>query len=391
MIAAANPMNKKYFPQLTGLRAVAALIVFVHHFAFAEEKVGHFIFRFQQELYIGVTIFFVLSGFLITLRYYEEKISLKQYAINRIARIYPMYLLITIVTFGYYYLDPAARFSADALGKHPAFSFFMNVTFLRGFFDELKFTGIAQGWTLTVEECFYFLAPLIFFLLRRKIKLVVVLIAFYCIGCLLVLLPKGNNSLGFFNSFQFMFIVTFFGRCLDFLIGVQLALWFAKRKKRATSKAIIFTVSGGLLVIATVFLLILPDTSNARYDEGLYTTPGLLINNWFLPFAVAILFWGLITEKTWFSKLLSTPLFELLGRSSYTFYLIHMGVISMLVVGVVQKWIFHLPVMLVISIILYKLIEEPMNNWIRRKSKNRNRTSKLTIQTGVILPEKTSI
>lgn len=368
--------TKSYFPQLTGLRAIAALIVFVHHFAFAEEKVGRFLFRLQQELYIGVSIFFVLSGFLITLRYYQEKISFRQYFINRVARVYPMYLLITIVTFVFYACNPTAKLASDYMGENPMFTFFMNITFLRGFFDNLKFTGVAQGWTLTVEECFYFLAPLIFFLLRKKVKLVLMLLGFYLVGTFLVLIPKGENQLGFFSSFQFMFIVTFFGRCLDFLVGVQLAIWFSKRTNQDIVKKNLYTLLGGLSIIAIIFIQTLPDTKDARYEEALYTIPGLLINNGVLPFAIALFFWGLITERTWISKLLSTSFFELLGRSSYTFYLIHMGVISLVVVDVVNKWVFHLPVMLLISVLLYKLVEEPLNRWVRKIGRSAKSTLK---------------
>lgn len=355
---------RSYFPQLTGLRAIAALLVFVHHFAFAEEKVGRFLFRFQSELYIGVSIFFVLSGFLITLRYHDEKISLKQYAVNRFARIYPMFFLLTVFTFVYYYYNPGERFAQEAIGKDITISFLANISLLKGFFDDLRFTGIAQGWTLTVEECFYFLAPLIFFLLRRNIKILFIVLGFYIAGSLLVLMPKGENIYGFFNTWQFMFIATFFGRCLDFFIGIQLTLWFRTRNKAAT-KSTYYTVTGMLLLSFSVFLLSIRDVDEARYPLGIYTNAGLVINNWILPFAIGVLFWGLITEKTWISRLLSTKLFELLGKSSYTFYLVHMGVISLLVVDLVPIWIIHLPIMLIISIILYKLVEEPMNKWVR--------------------------
>jgi peptidoglycan/LPS O-acetylase OafA/YrhL len=367
--------TRSYFPQLTGLRAIAALLVFIHHFAFAEEKAGRFLYRFQSELYIGVSIFFVLSGFLITLRYYDERISLKQYAINRFARIYPMFFLLTVLTFVYYYLNPGEKFASEAMGKDPVVSFLANITLLRGFFDELKFTGIAQGWTLTVEECFYFLAPVIFILLRRKIKPLFIVVAFYLVGSILVLLPKGNNVYGFFNSWQFMFIVTFFGRCLDFFVGIQLALWFKQKNEIPSKRKTYFTWVGLVLMIVTILLLMIPGLDEARYPVGLYTTAGLIINNWILPFAIGVLFWGLITERTWVTKILSTKLFDLLGKSSYTFYLVHMGVISLLVVDLVPIWIIHLPIMLMISIILYKLVEEPMNKWVRTFS-GKNSASK---------------
>lgn len=359
-------MNAKtYFPQLTGVRAVAALLVFVHHFAFAEEKAGHFFFRLQGELYIGVSIFFVLSGFLITFRYYDEKISLKQYAVNRIARIYPMYLLVTLATFIFYYYNKGDMHYPEVMGENAMVTYVTNLTFLRGFFDDLKFTGVAQGWTLTVEECFYFFAPVLFFLLRRKIRLAIIILALYAAGSVLVLVFQHRDWFGFFNSFQFMFLVTFFGRCFDFFVGVQLALWL-KRKNAPSQKGIQFTAWGITLISLLVLLLTLINVEEARYPYGLYTTTGIFINNWLIPLAVGVLFRGLITEQTWIRKLLSTKFFDLLGKSSYTFYLVHMGIISLFVVSVVKKWIFHLPVMLIISAVLYLLVEEPLNKWIRK-------------------------
>jgi peptidoglycan/LPS O-acetylase OafA/YrhL len=368
-------MNAKtYFPQLTGLRAIAALLVFVHHFAFAEEKSGPFFFRLQGELYIGVSIFFVLSGFLITFRYKDERISLKQYAVNRIARIYPMYLLITILAFAFYYFHPADLRYKEVMGEeNPSFTVFTNLTFLRGFFDDLKFTGVAQGWTLTVEECFYFFAPLLFFLLRKRIKLVVIAISLYATGALLVFAAQHKDWYGFFNSFQFMFLVTFFGRCFEFFAGAQLAIWMKQKNKPGKSGSSKYTIAGMLCMSAVILALTLTDVNDARYPYALYTTPGLIINNWILPVAIAVLFWGLITERTWLSRLLSTKVFELLGRSSYTFYLIHMGVISLFVVAIVKKWVLHLPVMLIISIILYSFVEEPLNKGIRKLFSGNNK------------------
>jgi peptidoglycan/LPS O-acetylase OafA/YrhL len=156
-------MKENYFKALTGVRVIAAYMVFIHHKnPFDENFFGTSIFDFFREFHIGVTIFFVLSGFLIAYRYFEEEnINFKYYLVKRFARIYPVYFVLTTVTFlGYaiYY----SKLDMNNLGLY-----FFNITFLRGFFDDLKFTGIAQGWSLTVEECFYFLAPLFLFLLKK--------------------------------------------------------------------------------------------------------------------------------------------------------------------------------------------------------------------------------
>ena len=90
-----------YFPALTGVRAIAAFFVFFHHYNQLDFSFP--IQRTLNEFHVGVTMFFVLSGFLICMRYYENsEITgswFRKYIKNRIARIYPMYLFLTLLTF----------------------------------------------------------------------------------------------------------------------------------------------------------------------------------------------------------------------------------------------------------------------------------------------------
>ena len=89
--------NKIFFPALTGYRAIAAWMVFVYHFfPFKNPNIPDFVKDIAGQLHMGVDMFFVLSGFLITYRYFDENpINFKKYMVNRIARIYPMYFLFT--------------------------------------------------------------------------------------------------------------------------------------------------------------------------------------------------------------------------------------------------------------------------------------------------------
>jgi len=98
--------SNSYIPALTGVRAIAAFFVFFHHI-----NQGDFPFlirRTLNEFHMGVTMFFVLSGFLICMRYFDTcELSgkwFRKYIKNRIARIYPMYLILTIITFAAYYI-----------------------------------------------------------------------------------------------------------------------------------------------------------------------------------------------------------------------------------------------------------------------------------------------
>ncbi len=338
------------FPALTGLRYVAALLVFVHHFTPLSLPV--FVYDVLQEWHVGVTIFFVLSGFLICHRYYHlfasEKNWFKKYMVNRIARIYPVYFIITTVAFLFY--------------NEGLKIYLLNITFLRGFFEQYFQTGIAQGWSLTVEEVFYVCAPVIF-LLHRKINLWMMPLAILTIGILLtVYFNDIKTADGFFGSYRFTLLYTFFGRCFEFFAGIQLALWLKENGK--TKKTIFsFTYLGALSVLLITIVL-----SLLRVDEkyGLHTGWGIALNNFVLPVFIVMLIYGLITESTAVEKMLSTKLFQLLGKSSYCFYLIHLGILHTVFVKYIGNYFFiELFTSTIISVLLFKCIEEPLNKKVK--------------------------
>jgi peptidoglycan/LPS O-acetylase OafA/YrhL len=250
-----------YIPALTGVRALAAYLVFISHYSYVfDEHLPIEFQRFFREFHIGVTIFFTLSGFLIAYRYYDNfKLTtpwFKQYLKNRVARIYPMYFLLTLGAFVYY------GFSHDqAITKgfsNPFLLLLMHVTFLRGFFYQLWDTGIAQGWSLTVEECFYFSAPFIFLIIKKYNKFYIQPFIITGIGFLLVLLFRNVNWYGFFGNFTFMMVYTFFGRCFEFFVGIQLALLVKKRGLKTAGK-FNFTYTGFLLIFFCIWIMsILP-------------------------------------------------------------------------------------------------------------------------------------
>jgi len=372
----ANQNKAAYFPALTGVRAIAAYMVYAHHFNPAEDfskKLGYFF----DEFHIGVTFFFVLSGFLISYRYYDNPTNFRQYIVNRFARIYPMYFLVTTLYFVFHHINIES-----------VITYLLNITFLRGFFSQYIFSMVAQGWSLTVEETFYFLAPLFLYLVLKSksylIKLPIIILAF---GVLQVLVFSHLNFYGFMDSFELLFNLTFWGRCIEFFLGMYLAVQFKGNKNVfGTYKYKTFT---GILIVLVCIISLALIRQGYHLEFGIKHPFGMIINNILLPaFGIIMIYEGLLTENNIITRILASRLFVLLGKSSYLFYLIHLGIIQVFIYKAVSYYELYTPLeysivfvaLNIIAILMYLLLEEPMNKFLRKKlSAKRNSTGELPI------------
>lgn len=343
-------------------------MVFIHHY-FGTNCTGKFWCPVVLEMHTGVSIFFVLSGFLITYKYYQSSSLnfnwLKNYYVSRFARIYPLFFLVTVLTLIFL--------------KSPAFEWFLTLTFLKGFFDSYKFIIISQTWTLTVEVVFYFLAPYIFVLAKKRTNLALQFVLFFLVGILIAGGGQVENFRAFTSGHIFLFIYTFLGRSFEFFVGIFLALKVAKKKNPTPGVGYgvgylpragylmgkKFTLLGLSGVIFTIILISSFQSGDYRY--GIFSPEGLLLHNFALPVAISIFFWGLITEKTNLSFFLSGPLMQLLGKSSYAFYLIHLGVIAQMLPSFSRFNMFAFFISLnILAIFLYYFIEKPANLWFKK-------------------------
>jgi peptidoglycan/LPS O-acetylase OafA/YrhL len=144
------PKPGDHLDALTSLRFVAAALVLLFHF---QPQGGAFTIV-AGEGHIGVGIFFVLSGFLITTRYAQRfadgNVSLRLYFVRRAARILPLYYFVLVAS---QLVSPGYLVFAE---RWPEW------TLTQALFGEsLHWLVIPTSWSLTVEECFYALAPLL--------------------------------------------------------------------------------------------------------------------------------------------------------------------------------------------------------------------------------------
>lgn len=336
-------------------------MVFLHHFnPFAGSPKLAFLTALVTEFHVGVPVFFVLSGFLITLRYSATPLTSPgqwwRYMRNRFARIYPVYFLLTLLTYAVFWQQ--GRFYLRELVQ--------SVTLTQSFFDVTKYIGIAQSWSLTVEECFYLAAPLAFWLIRRRlVPLWVQPFGLLAIGGVLVLLcgPLYPQLLGFFGTARFMLLFTFAGRCFEFYAGMQLALLYQRGQLRPPRIAGAFTATGlGLMAACVVGMAGI----KGSYDYGQEHPLGIVLNNVVLPGGIMLFFAGLLTEATRVRRLLSSTLLQILGKSSYVFYLIHMGVLHDWLTGHVTANTAAVFLLLnALAVAGHYGFEEPINRWLR--------------------------
>jgi peptidoglycan/LPS O-acetylase OafA/YrhL len=131
-------------------------------------------------------------------------------------------------------------------------------------------------------------------------------------------------------------------------------------------KAAKFTLAGMLVMICC-----LAGLSFLHTDEfyGDHHPIGIVINNLLLPVAgIAVLFWGLLTEDNFITKMLASAPMVLFGKSSYIFYLVHLGLFA----TVFYNGITHNPLLLfiylnIVSVLLYLGFEKPVNMFLRKK------------------------
>lgn len=372
-LPAAKPAAPAYYPALTGIRAVGAFLVFFVHFrpVGTPDLVG----RIATAFYITLSMFFVLSGFAIAHRY-QGSVQLsrgwwRSYFWHRAARIYPTYLLLNTAALARVYWPLPAGKLANAL-----LLIFLSESMLRGFSNTLKYVGVPPGWSLTPEECFYFSVPFLLLLWQRRGNLGAVgfVLAMLTTGLVLTALCQGRPALhGFFGTYHHLFNFTFFGRVLEFTLGVGLARWWGGRPSGQAAGVPWLTLAGTLCIVLTIAALAWINSPQTPYDGNLYPST-IFLNIVIFPLSMTLLMAGLLAERTWFRTWLATPFMDELGKRSYFFYLLHVGIFSVWWHDTFG-WGRHIFLQLLATALLaeigYRFFERPVHRWLLARTTKR--------------------
>ena len=315
---------------IQALRGLAIVSVLFYHLEFSQVKGG----------FLGVDIFFVISGFVITARLDrgdgaigKEIVAFYQ---KRLKRILPASLAVVILTAvaSIYFISPLQLKSVahDALNSS---LFSANIGFLFQQSDYLAATSNASPflhyWSLGVEEQFYLIWPLAFFFFFKKKKKWIP--GFFLLSLIFALWLTGVNSL---NSFYLPF-----SRFWEFLAGATIAT-IAPAQLSARSRKVLGSL-GWIAMVASIFLL---STHNA--------TPGVTT-------VIPVLGAALVIWSAWEFRRYSPLVW--LGDISFSLYLVHWPIIVFLYSqGVrpgIMKQILVLSLSLLIAVLSYKFIENP--------------------------------
>ena len=304
--------NIKYRPDIDGLRAIAVLLVVFNHAGFSAFSGG----------YIGVDVFFVISGFLITRIILEQiekgRFSLYDFYIRRARRILPaLYaVLIAVMIAGYFFYLPS-DYTILAQSTLSAILFASNIFFWKssgGYFSaSAEEMPLLHIWSLSVEEQFYFVWPFALILaLKLKSNKLQIAITAFILATSFALAEIGIRS-GWTSTY---FLLP--SRAGELLVGALLASWLHTRRPNSTRKGLhleLASIAGALMIIIPAFYL----SKNSSF-------PGL---NALIPcLGAAIVIGSRAFGETLVSKLLSVRPLVFVGLISYSVYLWHWPLIS---------------------------------------------------------------
>jgi peptidoglycan/LPS O-acetylase OafA/YrhL len=358
--------NKDYKPQIDGLRALAVLPVIFFHAGFNLFKGG----------FVGVDVFFVISGYLITTIILKEilkgRFSLTDFYIRRSRRILPILYLITFLTipFSVFLMggEDLKFFSKEVIS---VIIFLSNFFFWKntGYFSpNSELQPLLHTWSLGVEEQFYIFFPLfVIFSYKFFKKKIVILISIFLLISFILSQIGGNFKIQNLSSNSPYLLLPFkyfwqagsanfylpFGRIWEILAGSLVAIFLFKNKIQEKSVNSYLSLFGFMLIIFSVIFF----DKNLQYPS-IFTL---------LPVAGTLLIIVFATRLTILNKFLSVKPLVLTGLISYSLYLWHQPIFAFnRIYFDANLSIFHSLLLIIISLMLsvisWKFIEVPFRN-----------------------------
>ena len=338
-------MTPKYRPDIDGLRAVAVLSILFFHVGIKHFSGG----------YVGVDIFFVISGYLITSIIVRElaagEFSIARFYERRVRRILPALTVVVVATLlaGLVFLSPA---QLEELGRSATATsvFSSNIFFFlgSGYFDgssELK--PLLHTWSLAVEEQYYILFPFLLMLIAKRFssRFGVWLISIGLISLLACIYWTGVNGSATFYLIPF--------RAWELLIGSVLALQLIPKLEGAAARNALST-AGLAMMLTSVFVF----THDTPFPGAAALLPTV---------GTAFIIHAGAGGKTFVNRALSVRPMVFFGLISYSLYLWHWPIVVFAKQYLINEWTdletgLILIFIIFLSTLSWRFVETPFRN-----------------------------
>jgi peptidoglycan/LPS O-acetylase OafA/YrhL len=301
LVASSNP----YRADVDGLRAIAIMVVVFYHTGLPGFNGG----------FVGVDIFFVISGFLITnlVKAGLDKgtFRLSGFYERRMRRLAPALIVVLLASYGVAFLYfTQLDFELFSKSVVATSSFLSNVYFMRSgnyFAVDSAFKPLLHTWSLAVEEQFYLLYPVLLFALLRWCKswTFAIIVVFFLVSLM------GSAFGVVYAPEQTFYLLP--GRAWELLLGAALSLRLMAIRADRLIREIMACVGAALIAVAVCLL-----TSRSLF-------PGW---NALLPcVGAALIIWANV-DKTFLARVLAHPYIVFIGLISYSLYLWHWPIIT---------------------------------------------------------------
>lgn len=357
-------ITAKYRKDIDGLRAIAVLLVVFYHI-FGPIFPGGF---------IGVDIFFVISGYLISSHIIAgletDRLSLKEFYLRRIRRILPAFIFVLFIVnlVGFFVLIPQDlkllfESSLSAILSTSNLYFWRAVS-ISYFHTDATILPLLHTWSLGIEEQFYLIWPITLFLLfygLRRLGIISQENRRVFLGYITVFLVIISFFLYYyFRLHQNMVFYSPLTRAFELLSGAGLAIYWNKLKPPSILLSFLLSILGLLVILYAACCLKQDD-----YPSSYILLPCI---------GALLLIYSGNTENTIINEILSFRIMTFLGLISYSLYLWHWPIVAYInYFGIVINTKIGLEIFfasICLSFLSWKYIEQPFRNRYKYGFKN---------------------